>query len=515
MVTKLLHQVIAGHPVCPKTKRSKNPNWPLHIKHVGRLDWEHIDKYISREHITSWREIHRCFTDDAFLEAHMPTPTAPPPCTLTEDDVTALLAHGIIEPSTRDTAKGWCNVFTVDEPSKRRRRLICEPIMNEVLREVGVCELCTDVGASVVEFQFAAQIDFPWYYGQFPLQESARDWYSFETASGVYRLTTIPTGSRQAPSTSNILTASLVEITLITVCEKTGLPRSSMRGDTYLDNVRFSANDALVVQALMQAFRDICQEAGVTLNDPSPEEQPTTEYDFLGWHCDHTLKTLQMTQKTREKLCTIPDNEEMTTWTLRDLMREVGLLNWVSFNLKIPITGYYYVFKMLRRKARATAIDDPCVPWPAVRSIIRKWHWDALEFGPRALAAKRQVTVFTDACLTGYGVFIIDADNRLRIIAGSFKHHEGIEILETRAVVYAAEQLENVDPQAGVEVNFFIDNTTTIAVLSKRRSAKFLLNSLADRVFEAIRRKGYTRMTLGYIPSKYNPADPVSRGLFS
>lgn len=510
-------------------------NLPLHVKNIQRLNWDRAESIIIPEWKDQWNYARKCMFDEQFLRVNAPLIRNVKDAFLSEDDISSLLQHSLIEPHHGEIL-GTCNVFSVLELEKGRRRMIVQPMMNETLLYAGECTLPSL--QSVIDLVLssgARSVDFASFYHQFELPVEVRKFFCFRHKGRIFRLTTIPTGMRQCPVLAHSLTASLTA----TALSGSSLRRqqndihaqenfsSCVKAAAYIDNVAFAGEEhetALVERRL----REMCEWIGITLNDQvssgtkqlelnSPSESLSvspflSSHDFLGIRFNHSTHTVSLSGKTQRKLEDITALWENDQLSIRDVLRTAGLLVWACRILAINLGRLYYVFKFLRRR-KQLALDDNAYVWQSLRACVKQLCKNILHKGLEGRDVKHPqetdcYVVFSDASESGYGVVGIPPDGRPWILAGRFNHREYIGILEARAAQKAVQAL----PYAPVPTRLilYIDNTSLAYGIEKGISRNFLMNVIVMAVREEAQRKNWI-LEVRWIPSEFNLADIPSR----
>ena len=337
--------------------------------------------------------------------------TDPIEAELTEEDINRMIAQQVIELTSYDEARGWCRVFTVTEVEKHRRRLISEPMLNYADYDPGSVHLATaqDILNGVGHHK-AMIHDFPWFYGQMPIPLEARSFYCFAWRGNIYRLCTVPTGSRWTPEFAQAITSSIVT-------RATGkIPNDAKPGekpnecfihtDTYIDDARVCTTDD-DIELLTQNFLHTCEKATVDVGQTPPII--ATEYDFLGVACSHTDGSVALTAKTLGKISRWANViATATPITFRQALSMLGLFIFASSILHIHTAPYYYCLKFIRRRAAATwNLDADAKLWPCAAEKFTQWSNDLVKnipYKPTLPQQNHPTTIITDASMTGYGL---------------------------------------------------------------------------------------------------------------
>jgi hypothetical protein len=478
---------------------------PLHIKPVGRLDWNVLAAHIAEELRPTFVEARRCFTEAAWLDEVLRT--NPPlkttaPANLTQEDVGRLISGRWVEEVVRDEIRAWVRVFSVFEGHKGRRRFIAEPRLNDILLDPGVVDLpSAELLCAKALAPGAVQMDFPFWYGQFPLPRSVSPFYGFSWRDPAgkrlrhFVLLTIPTGSRQAPALAQAVSKS--------IALRVGPPEAQ---DVYLDNFRFAGSPA-DSQSAARRFETWCALFGATVGQEKPEH--STDYDFLGVRFSHGDSSVALGQKTRGKLAeaTVPE-------TLRGWMSRVSLFVFASRVLGLPLATRFVVFKFLRRRAR-WPLDAPVLPWNCAAESLERWRLDLLGAPPRTVTTPllQETVLFTDACPKGWGATWFEggvvrstgADFDVAVAAGAFHHEEPIMVLEARAL---EKGVALVPPSGALKIA--VGNSALYFSLLRGWSRNFALNAVVSRILAALRARGAAWDAV-WVPSAENLADALSR----
>jgi hypothetical protein len=429
--------------------------FPLHVRPLKRLTWDEADAAIppiwredfdlAKSAITSpWDFIVETTLDHTPREATH----------ITESDLNRLLEHGIVEDMPdSEVCFGDCRVFSVLEQEKQRRRLIIEPMINDILFFTGNVQLPSlDEILRPGSLNGASCFDFTAYYNQFELPLRARNWYCFAAFGRVFRLRVIATGQRQCPAMAHILTTSIA----LTAANGTGAEPT-----TFIDNVRF-AGLPTSTELATRNFIAACETIGITVSK-EPCNAHQQQYTFLGIEFNHSTKQAALSEKTRRKMA---DKVSQITagisasWSMRCFLSTLSLIIWGMRVVDIPLARAYHLIKFARRRA-PQHLDSPANVWPSIIPCMldllgtcSNHHRDL------RIPRRSELVLFSDASLQGWGAVFING-HRVNVHAGRFAHPEHINILEARAICFA---IQFVDPQPKpTMIKILIDNTTVLA----------------------------------------------------
>jgi hypothetical protein len=498
--------LIAGQWPRKFSRERADTRLPLHVKRVGRLDWNLAEQAVAEDLLATWRMARQSIEEpEKFLPQGYDAIGAEdlPEAAITEADLTALMEHGYVEllPAGA-TPKGACRVFTATEREKNRRRLIVEPLLNKALFLTGDVVLPTveEIVAPTASTAGAVCLDFMAFYNQFLLPEESRDWYCFAFRGRRYRSRNVCTGQRQCPALAQALTASIA--------------RASVLGDStahaYIDNVRFCGSLADAV-ASADRFVELSRAIGITTND---SDGFLAEYTFLGVGFRHgDDASVELAEKTRAKLAawgqTIQHPLDLMALTMRDVLGLFGVVVWGLRVLARPLAELYHLIKFLRRRS-TRLLDEDADLWPSLApEILRAIRLCGGDRRVRGVPTNDQDhVVFSDACPTGFGVVWCVPGGGVRIRSGRFARREHINVLELRALLAAVRWLPNFP--ALTRVKFWVDNTSAMHACRNGRSRNFRSNAISARIWSLLRDKNIAA-ELAYVPSAENLADAPSR----
>jgi hypothetical protein len=259
---------------------------------VSTIVWEVVENYlrtrVGQILFDMWRSLTVLYRNIGIelLSSITTVPGKPVEARITQEDLNVLLSDAfgpaVIREISASEVRGYVVLFTVDEEEKGRRRLICEPGLNAIFFEVGdfnMAPLVTpfDVFEGIEKTPGATQTDYPWFYGQLPIDEQVQAWYCFPFMGRWYCLCTVPTGARQLPFIAHVITH--------TICQDAA-ERHCVQGLPYLDNVAFRGL-ASAARNAMSAFLNISTSVGIQTGNREDAIMFRTAYPFLGVWCQH------------------------------------------------------------------------------------------------------------------------------------------------------------------------------------------------------------------------------------
>ena len=512
---------------------AKHDHLPLHVQRppVPFLDWHKADALVAEcsphgEEVL-WRRLSSIYRDDkeaavVFGIRNLALDVArDKSCNLSTSDVEDMLRTRFL--SLLDgTAKSYVRLFAALELAKDRRRLIGWPrALNEaerLLRQTLKLTYHADVPfpkaaqtRDRVRFAYAAQLDLKKYFQQYEL--IAKRFFAVHANGRDYGLATIPTGAVGPPLIAQVLTRAMC----LWATRVTGT-HASVHFDTMIDNVRFVSDSFPDLVRAWDALLDCCEKIGVTIGDiqhPQPNQLP---YEFLGMIFDHGTRTVRPTQKLLDKLQSARQLLEHGTPVLtEDLAAAFGVCVWASVVTDTPMHPYYYVLKFMRRASRRD--DTRATVWDSVKPVWRSWidHVGTTTFKYNAVHRRDPYVLFTDASNHGWGGVCFHPNGHVAISGDSWTTSESrfdINVKEALAVRKALHETIAATG-GGIDIVLYIDNTTVISNIVKRRSPNFVANVITGEIHTLAAERNVRLAGINYVASARNFADAPSRGHFA
>jgi len=510
--------------------------WPLHLKRVGSMIWSSVRAFATDTRI--FDTLIMPFVCGEFLEetlrvhGHLIARRLTD-ARITKADLHSLLRENRIREVPIEQVRCWCTTFTVTEEEKKRRRLITEPWLNDILLDcmMGLEPLqlpTLEVILARAHAPAAMISDYPWFYGQMPIPDDVGLFYCFRFEGRAYALKSVPTGSRQLPGLAQCITEGVAERASL-------IASGSITADAYIDNTRFTGTQETVMEAA-QELVTVADAGGLTLNVP-PFEIVTT-YTFLGIAFDHNDHTVALSSKTRERLTYLRsfiESPDFESSTIRMWIQWLGLLVYASRVMNVSLGQFYYVFKFLKRRVATCALEDRASPWKCASSTLKTWCTVLIETVPRdpldVISEEQPIYVYSDASLSGYGALWFvgpfafchgEADehtiNNADVMWGHWERLEHIAILEARALHYAIREVTSrfhAQHARGKKrlIHGFVDSKTLYHALRKKRSHNFQLNHIVDTIVkvETSSPNQQWKLTFDWVRSAENLADIWSR----
>jgi hypothetical protein len=426
--------------------------------------------------------------------------------------------------------KGTCKSMRVPEHRKHRFRGIQHPaIVNDVTADADkvVFVPLANRHAAVLFGEHVIDLDLSGYYDQFKMAPGVRQYFVFERNGKYYQMIVMPMGQKQSVSVAQSASKQLVNF------------ETTVYVEVYVDNVRFIHDDPELLVHAAAMFLTRCATCDVTVNEVdvsvlknlSPAaalEQASallrplvkTKGPWLGELFDYKLKTVEMDDKTREKVSRCLEQRNPT---FRNLAAVAGILQYASRTYDLKLAPYFAARRAISCIGRLLQDHDEL--WDVVApklcdSVVAsfaKWRTDLLRAVPRVIRAleQPQLTLITDASdVFGFGCISIDEFGREAFfaqrwstadVATSFTKSSARS--ETEAIFRCACRF--VRPAVHRTVLIVTDSSTAVGALAKGHSSSFFVNSVCARLqatFPGI------RFVLRHVPGTLNPADAISRG---
>ena len=436
--------------------------------------------------------------------------------------VEQIVAGHIAEGSPRTSGQqAWCHAaFTVpkSKPGQLRFILACKEL-NAALRsfQLPACILprYADIVRRVLQNKFFVELDLTAYFFQFPLDDEAKDLFSFRVGSKKYRMNRAAMGFRGTPQVGQAVACAIAT-------EAVG--HEAVESIVWLDNFIFAAEDAEAVQLVEQRFLLLCKKYGVTVGDRSSICQAGA---FLGVDFDLLQKRWRMDPAWTARLSALQHLNLNAAMPLRRWWRLFGMLLWRTHVLQLPLHSVAPILRWMSTKCRGRTMREHFTaefwdsegPVPEeVRLLLAQGIADLLrnEWRVWKELPSQHIKAFTDASLKQW-CFIIYPNPITGLTPitqwGFFPPpllHEDIFVKEAyalgRLISFVSRYNHPVVIDAGV------DNTGVIGAWNKGFTLNNHVLDILITSYEQLRRCGAHVLT-EYVKSLENPADAYTRDL--
>jgi hypothetical protein len=496
--------------------------WPLHVKQVPRINLEALScigaasaqSLIDWEHARGWLD-----RPERYASVECKSADGAPKARLSQDQVAALLEHGVVAEVRRCDVRGHVRMFAVPEPSKQRWRPIkFTADANDTLGKETL-QKCTFATKPVIcdlvhaGSHFIA-LDFSSYFDQFTYSEEIARRFCFRAGGKFYRLNTLAMGQRQAVEVAMSATKLLLDF------------KRKSRAEAVIDNVIFVGSRKDVLRDAAEFVRRV-RLVGGTLNEDvdNLESLVCRRGDWCGVALDLQAKTVKLTAKVLEKFAVSWARRDRWSW--RNFAAHVGLLFWSWGIVDLPMADFFPLLRFISSVGRMLTDhpekwDEPAVITDAgALKVLESWTAIARQNKPRVVkpASKPEWLVCTDASAWGWGYVAVNQST------GEFRCHGAPWSSYMRRVHGAKLGKSHFAEPAGIvnslchllprnaPCHVLVGTDNTVSQASFTRT----FNSHSYDINERLRMLQNTfgpdyRFEFVHIAGVTNPADPFSRG---
>lgn len=359
--------------------------------------------------------------------------------------------------------------------------------------------------------------DFRAFYYQFALSpEVSRHYIGRISGSHSFRLLRPAMGHKNTVFVAQVVSSALARLAK--------LDTQSVQSDVIIDNVCFAGNDLEEMYRVVARFRSMCSEANVVVGEETEISQVVTH---RGVTYDSRSGLLRVKNSWRDKF--LQRLEHLVRRPTFDRLRSIlGMLAYLRIYFhpraetvgpRLPSTFFLWktCSRWLAAGTKRRLAFAPCV----IHQLIALKEF--LESDPAVnlvasdhLACEDEFLVTDaarDSIFAGWGAVLVRGA-RVSVAGGSFPlaTPEPIAILEMRAVGLAISYWQYDLRRRYLQV--LTDNTASLFALRKGYSPSWLMNEELIHISEILARQGL-RIVVDFIPSKVNPADDPSRGVYT
>ena len=270
--------------------------------------------------------------------------------------------------------------------------------------------------------------------------------------------------------------------------------------EVYVDNVMILGHDAIEVEKARLYFLNKCKLYNVTLSEDSGVMSTAI---FRGMTFDFGEKTVCLKPAYVEYFRTL-DLSTLSTWS--DWRSYVGKVLYATQILQIPMCRIFLLLKLL-----ASNVDTQpnCIMHvqKSVCDVARSMNLIVSKNTPRRVyeeSVDTKILVTDSALSTGMWGAVLIAGAKVVLASGALSSvgNHSINVAELEAVKCAILVFEIRDRTLRV----LTDNASTLFWLQSTWSPVFSANALLQKIFAKV-----GRIFPLYVPSRLNPADPLSR----
>lgn len=510
----------------------------VHAKKVPKVMLQHFDSLISQKWSFIWIFAQQFFipghTVDFIIRQKDLYRRINEATDLSMDDIGKLLEGDLIKKHPNQAKEEGLDlkVFCVREEHKNRKRMVTwTRSVNDYFPTVFSAKLPSMVEQrGALRFRYALVFDVQFQYGHLQIDQQLAMELAFSHSGIIYFITTAPTGGNHIPAIGQAITASF--------CERV-TSNFQANGQAYIDNGRVLFDDEQLAEPIILGIVNLARRYHLLLD--SDETQLRTQfertrigvpYEFLGLMYCHSPPSCWISVRTEEKLRQARVCLGKEGLTMEEARSIFSLCIVVSNKLDYPrLCDAYYVLKFMRKRTSETArlkinFNEAearvAKIWPCALKPWIKWIDDLVShvFYPVADNMKKicNIFLFSDSSLGGYGWVVVCAGTCRGHGARWPQHMQKWPIcdLESLAFLRAVKAVLKDLPSVSEDVRFvlhaFIDNTTLLGAVHKRRSVRYHINEVMRVLQDDLHQSTATLGSCQYIRSEDNISDGPSRG---
>jgi Reverse transcriptase (RNA-dependent DNA polymerase)/RNase H-like domain found in reverse transcriptase len=490
------------------TRHLDTRGWPIHAKSVGK-----IRSILFEELLREWSDAADTFAllfdERRYAACETAQFTKWPRSTLSRCDLEQLLAAGAYVVVPREEAEHYTSrgyIFKVAEITKQRFRPVHDTLTANLFagdpQRVAFTPL-PRVRQFVKMYDWAASFDFTAFFHQIPLAERLQKYFAAKVNGLFVAPTHLPMGYKGSVSIANTISA------YIAFRATRGL---NVTFDTYVDNIIFMSRDRAQVRAASERFRAECAFFGVTIGDQTPARQ---ELEYRGLRLDFARGTVQLAgpfvDKLVRKWAWIRDGEQCSWAELRSL---TGTVTYGCLARGKPLAPLFDVYRFAATCSRQNTPLNRRLALPEqVKAALRRQIAEMTANEPITTPSMAQdpPSIFTDASDHTWGAVFVSAQG-LRFTRGTFDsamRQCHINIKEAFGVLQAVAFWKHLLHHRWAHL--YTDNMVVMYALKKTISRSYTVNAVIAKILQDLSDMG-AELTVSYVPSAKNPADPLTRG---
>jgi hypothetical protein len=422
-----------------------------------------------------------------------------------------LLNSGILKEVAANTIFfAECNVFGIDEEVKGRRRLIIEPRdLNLAWKRCGFPHTFLPYISDVARVAHASEdltsADLQCFFYQIPLSPEIQNFFGVTIGKRKFLLQRLPMGA-----CISVFVAQQISESIHNIAWSASGNVSSSSSVTYIDNWIGTGD-------MVSAYQEAAEHVGAILK----ENTVAKSHDVLGLEIT-AGESIRISQRIIRHTQFVNEFEAGTTHPLRCILRGVGIALRGAEIARRPLADSFFLMHAIRRVARSISGQE-VVNLDASQSLSPREHSELMLLLRETLARpvipletwirqdmRKEDVLFTDATPTSLGYVLVTkgrgiAEHHVTAKYARLPRELPIHEAEGAAVRWA---LEDTDLHRNLQI--YVDNTIVLSAIARGHGSTPEVNAAAWAVS---RRTGDT--TVEWIPSKENPADGPSRGVYT
>jgi hypothetical protein len=418
-------------------------------------------------------------------------------------------------------ARFFVNLFTVDEVAKGRRRVIGEPILNDLITKddlIGVRLPSKQQIRRLAARRAVRQYDAACYFDQFQL------------ASGIERFFTIrtevePTGDAKAEVARVLLmgfrpAVDVAQTTSEAVISFAETEHATADTATYVDNWAVGTDDEAEADAIEKKFRARCASCGIVLKEQR-QHSFGDWFELLGECYNSELQLRKQTAGTVTKLRAALRlvQQKLGTMPARNVAAIFGIAFYGAKVLNTRLHRYPAALAYWRFIS-SVGDWDSCAPAPTMEAALQLQHWvmTLIQNQPVALIDDEleapDVTIYVDASVWGVGAVATFSNGHVETLSCPWSAEERLShqvqfssVAEPLSVVKACTRF--ITPHVATRALIFSDHAGLVFAAASGYGKAAGYNNMLQRLDALFPSLHYS---IRFVSGLSNPADPYSRG---
>lgn len=349
---------------------------------------------------------------------------------------------------------------------------------------------------------YMAAIDLQDGYLLVPIDKKSRKFLRFSYKNELYEFNVLPFGLSIAPYIFTKLLKPVIE----------KLRTHGILLVVYLDDILLITENREHCLKNIQITQNLLKSLGLIINTKKSQLTPFKQCKFLGFVLDSKQFSIYLTSEKREKIKkAVNELYNGKSFVIRYVAKVIGKLIAAC-----PAVCYGWLYTKRLERAKFLALNECNNDYEKRMQITTDMKLDLKWWLEKICTAKNDIRenkydleIFTDASLTGWGVFCAGEKAH-----GWWEHNESnhINLLELKAVFNGLKCFAK--NKHDCEILLRIDNTTAISYINRMGGIKYLkLNKIARDIWQWCEKRNIF-LYASYIKSKDNfHADIESRRL--
>ena len=390
-----------------------------------------------------------------------------------EKEISALLSKQVIEAVDDTEGQVISNVFVRSKKDGSYRVILNLREFNKCLDKVHFkMESLNNAINLMTQDCFFASIDLKDAYFSVNIHEDSRKFFRFRFQGVLYEFKGLPQGFKHSPRIFTKLCKPILGF-----LRKKG---HSLVG--YIDDFVIKANTKKECFKSLQETGNTFDKLGFTVHPSKSVVEPVQEIEFLGFVLNSVKMQVSVSDdKASNVISSIQKFLKADQVTIRDLAKIVGTL--VALNAGVWIGPVFWrrleIEKAIWLKVYKGNFDQVILISDVVKEDLRWWIENIQKFPSKVLKDSVSVVLTTDASLEGWGAVLDDV-----VTGGDWSSEEKschINVLELKAVLFGLKSL--CDNCKGMTIQVRTDNSTTMACINRKGSAKEMCNAIARLIW--------------------------------